>query len=133
MQQQPQTPVQPNHGGGGSSPSSGGQRMSPVTSSVGQSAHGVVSSSTRDDQSPPLAHCSSSGFACHSSFAGDEIENSEESECFSPPTPNNNGAASASNTYRYPRNSTPNGRERKRVLSSASSINAAFDELRQHV
>ena len=38
MQQQPQTPVQQNHGG--SSPSSGGQRMSPVTSSVGQSAHG---------------------------------------------------------------------------------------------
>ena len=38
QQQQPQTPVQQNHGG--SSPSSGGQRMSPVTSSVGQSAHG---------------------------------------------------------------------------------------------
>ena len=82
-------------------------------------------------------------------FVGDEIENSEESEYFSPETPGNNNTSN----YRYPRNSTPNGRERKRVLrqdqndsnqntdilksildfSSASSINAAFDELRQHV
>ena len=48
--------------------------------------------------------------------SGDEIENSEESEYFSPQTPNNNGGASGSSSYRYPRNSTPNGRERKRVL-----------------
>ena len=56
-------------------------------------------------------------------YLGDEIENSEESEYFSPetPTPNNNGGSAPSgggaSSYRYPRNSsTPNGRERKRVL-----------------
>jgi len=142
MGQQPQQPLAPSSGGGGgSSPSSGGQRTSPVTSSIAQSAHGVVSSTSnnRDDRSP-VPQCSSSGFACHSSsFGGDEIENSEESEYFSPetPNPNNNGGSAPSgggaSSYRYPRNSsTPNGRERKRVLS-ASSINGAFDELRQHV
>ena len=42
----------------------------------------------------------------------DEIENSEESEYFSPSTP---GGSNNSN-YRYQRAATPNGRERKRVL-----------------
>ena len=44
----------------------------------------------------------------------DEIENSEESEYFSPSTP---GGASTNSSYgRYQRAATPNGRERKRVL-----------------
>lgn len=81
-----------------------------VSSSTGAAAAGV---STRDDHSP-VPQCSSSGFACHSSFAGDEIENSEESEFFAAETGSNNGGSGAS--YRYSRNSTPNGRERKRVL-----------------
>ena len=42
MGQQPQQPLAPSSGGGGgSSPSSGGQRTSPVTSSIAQSAHGM--------------------------------------------------------------------------------------------
>ena len=44
MGQQPQQPqaAASNHGGaGGSSPTSGGQRTSPVTSSIAQSAHGM--------------------------------------------------------------------------------------------
>ena len=69
------------------------------------------STNSRDDRSP-VPQCSSSGFPCHSSYGGDEIENSEESEYFSPATPGNNGAS-----YRFQRNtSTPNARERKRVL-----------------
>jgi len=114
----------------GSSPNR--MNRSPVTSSnAGQTTHGIVSSSTssnRDERSP-IPQCSSSGYPCHSSFGGDEIENSEESEYFSPSTPSNNGSAA----YQFQRNSsTPNARERKRVLS-ASSINAAFEELRLHV
>ena len=45
MGQQPQQPLAPSSGGrGGSSPSSGGQRTSPVTSSIAQSAHGMSNS-----------------------------------------------------------------------------------------
>ena len=43
----------------------------------------------------------------------DEIENSEESEYFSPSTP---GGGGNNSNYRYQRAATPNGRERKRVL-----------------
>ena len=48
-------------------------------------------------------------FMCYS----DEIENSEESEYFSPSTP---GGGGNNSNYRYQRAATPNGRERKRVL-----------------
>ena len=44
-------------------------------------------------------------------FSADEIENSEESEYFSPSTP-----GGTTSNYRYQRAATPNGRERKRVL-----------------
>ena len=85
---------------------------SPV-SSASQATHGVVSSSTsgRDDHSP-IPQCSSSSYPCHTFQGGDEIENSEESEYFSPSTPGGSNGAN----YRYQRTSTPNGRERKRVL-----------------
>ena len=45
MGQQPQQPLAPSSGSrGGSSPSSGGQRTSPVTSSIAQAAHGMSNS-----------------------------------------------------------------------------------------
>jgi len=116
------------------SPSSSRRRASPTSSgATSATPHSVVSSTTlthsRDELSP-VPQCSSSGFGCssHSGYP-DEIENSEESEYFSPSTP---GGGGNNSNYRYQRAATPNGRERKRVLS-ASSINAAFDELRQHV
>lgn len=91
------------------------RRASPV-SSAGQAAHGVVSSSTSRDDHSPLPQCSSSSYPCHT-FQGDEIENSEESEYFSPSTPGGgNGGNNGTSSFRYQRTSTPNGRERKRVL-----------------
>lgn len=107
----------------------------------------VVSSSSginRSGDGSPIPQCSSSayghggmGHQSQSGFLqqGDEVENADDGDYYNSASGGGGGGSGSSGSFRYQRAaaaSTGNGRERKRILS-ASSINAAFEELRQHV